>query len=96
MSTEEAVTQMVVLPLRCHLFPCTAALDSVLSGRNGTTIAKGLLNVCLIQAEFWDSTHPYLASYATRSQLYQVKKINKNPIIIKGTIESNPCFSFES
>lgn len=65
--------------------------QTVLSGRNGTTLPKGPLNLCLIQAAFWDSSHPYLASHATSSQLYWVKK--KKSIITKGTTESNSLLS---
>lgn len=71
-STAEGVIHTVP-----YIWDVTSSLapqpQTVLSGRNRTTFLWGPLNLCLIQAAFWDSTHPYVASYATRSQLYQVQ-----------------------
>lgn len=67
--------------------------QTVLSGRNGTTFLKGPLNLCLIQALFWDSSYPCLAHYTARSGLYWVRKKKKQPIITKGTLENSSLLS---
>lgn len=80
-----------ILPMVPYIPDVTFSLTSwpwtVLPGRNETTFLKGPLNICLIQAVFWDSTHPYVVFHATRSRFYWVKK--KKPIITKTTTESN-------